>query len=379
MKPNALPLLELFNRLRDHGLPLGIDEYTAVLRALQAGFGVGDRQALAQLCCTLWVKSEREARLFHRLFEQMLAQPVAHSHEPTVSEAPQPESEMPTGPLSEAPVPETPKRDAADTVAPQTPSDLGAEIDEPVQVVQSIRRSTRDDLELELGRPRFSLLTEYFPVTRRQMKQSWRHLRRPVREGPPEELDVMATVEKLAREGMLLEPVLVPRRANRAELVLLIDQDGSMVPFHALSRQLVGTARRGGRLGQAGVYYFHDYPDDYLYRDPARTEARSMVDVLLSIGEQAGVLVISDAGAARGHYDEERVARTRLFLQQLKEYVRRYAWLNPLPNHRWSGTTAGEIARWVPMFEMSHRGLGAAISALQGRYVYGEKMCSWMI
>jgi uncharacterized protein with von Willebrand factor type A (vWA) domain len=32
-------------------------------------------------------------------------------------------------------------------------------------------------------------LTDYFPVTRRQMKQSWRYLRRPVREGPLEELD----------------------------------------------------------------------------------------------------------------------------------------------------------------------------------------------
>jgi uncharacterized protein with von Willebrand factor type A (vWA) domain len=222
-------------------------------------------------------------------------------------------------------------------------------------------------------------MTEYFPVTRRQMKQSWRYLRRPAREGPPEELDVRATIEKIGRDGILLEPVLVPLRSNRAELVLLMDQDGSMVPFHALLRQLITTARRGGRLGQADVYYFHDYPDSYLYCDPARLEAQPIPDVLAVIGERAAVLIISDAGAARGNFDSERVERTEGFIQQLKQSVRLYAWLNPMPNTRWPGTTAGEIARLVPMFEMNRRGLDAAISALRGRYIYWEKMYPWMI
>lgn len=376
MNPDELPLLELFSRLREHGLPLGVEEYMTVLRALRAGFGVGDRRALEQLCCTVWVKSEEEARLFHRLFEQMLRQPVAPPREPSLPEPLQPPPETPAAPSPEAwdtevaqPIPLPP--------AQRTPPSLRLDMDEPAQIVQAVRRSTRDDLEI--GRPRFSLLTEYFPVTRRQMKQSWRHLRRPVREGPPEELDVIATIEKIGREGILLEPVMVPRRSNRAELVLLIDQDGSMVPFHALSRQLAETARRGGRLGQAGVYYFHDYPEGYLYRDPARLEAQPIPDALAAIGERATVLIVSDAGAARGNFDPERLEQTRAFVQQLKQSVRRYAWLNPMPNNRWPGTTAGEIARLVPMFEMSRRGLDAAVSALQGRYVYWEKMYPWMM
>jgi len=371
VNPDALPLLELFNSLREHGLPLGVEEYMAVLCALQAGFGVGDRRALEQLCCAVWIKAEEEARLFHRLFEQMLAQPVTRPDEPSMPELPQPPPETPAGPL-----PETPRPVPSPTAPTPRPS-LTLEMDEPAQVVQAIRRRARDDFEMK--RPRFSLLTEYFPVTRRQMKQSWRHLRRPVREGPAEELDVTATIERIARQGILLEPVLVPRRSNRAELVLLIDQDGSMVPFHALSRQLVETARRGGRLRRAGVYYFHDYPDGYMYRDSTRLEAQLIPDVLAAIGERAAVLVVSDAGAARGHFDSERLERTRTFIQQLTQYVRRHAWLNPMPNDRWPGTTAGEIALLVPMFEMSRRGLDAAISALRGLYVYGEKMYPWMM
>lgn len=377
MNPDELPLLDLFNRLRrEHCLPLGVEEYMAVLRALQAGFGVEDRRALEQLCCTVWIKSEEEARLFHRLFEQMLAQPVIRPEEPSPPKSTQPTLETPAAPPPEAPASET-LPPASTQTAPARLHTLTLEMNEPTQVVQAIRRSAREDLEM--GRPRFSLLTEYFPVTRRQMKQSWRHLRRPVREGPPEELDVITTIEKIGREGILLEPVMVPRRSNRAELALLVDQDGSMVPFHALSRQLAETARRGGRLGQAGVYYFHDYPHGYLYRDPARLEAQPVPDALAAIGERAAVLIVSDAGAARGNFDLERVERTRTFIQQLKQSVRRYAWLNPMPNTRWPGTTAGEIARLVPMFEMSRRGLDAAISALQGRYVYWEKMYPWMM
>jgi uncharacterized protein with von Willebrand factor type A (vWA) domain len=377
MTPDELPLLDLFNRLRDHGLPLGVEEYTSVLCAIRAGFGVESRHAMAQLCCTVWTKSQEDTRLFHRLFDQMLAQPVTPRQESLSSEPSQPLPEtMSDTSLPEKTTPEIPSLTPASTSPPPLPT-LTMEMDEPVQVVQAVRRGGYDDWQM--GRPHFSLLTDYFPVTRRQMKQSWRHLRRPVREGPLEELDVRATVEKAGRQGMLLEPVLVPRRSNRAELVLLIDQDGSMAPFHSLSRQLSETIQRGGRLRQVEVYYFHDYPDMYLYRDAARLEARHISEVLTAISEQAAVLILSDAGAARGNFDPERVERTRVFIEQLRQSIRYYAWLNPMPNQRWPDTTAGEVARLVPMFELSRSGLDAAITALRGQYVYWEKMYLWMI
>ncbi|NEO64467.1 MAG: CoxE, partial [Moorea sp. SIO4G2] len=68
MKVNDLPLMELFEKLQDAGLPLGIGEYEALLRALQAGFGIPDREALARLCCILWVKSQEEKQIFDKYF-----------------------------------------------------------------------------------------------------------------------------------------------------------------------------------------------------------------------------------------------------------------------------------------------------------------------
>lgn len=375
MKPDEMPLLDIFNSLRQqHGLPLGVDEYLVVLRSLQAGFGVSSRQELEQLCCTLWAKSNDEIRLIRRLFEQMWKQVSDRPSDATSSLSPSPLLEKPEANLPETPLPQPPDDETPEL---EEPPSLTLEMDEPVQVVQAVRRSGRDDRELK--RPLYSLLTEYFPVSRRQMKQSWRYLRRPVREGAATELDVEATVQKMGREGILLEPVLVPRRSNRTDLVLLIDQEGSMVPFHALSRQLVETAQRGGRLRQTRVFYFHDYADEYLYRHPALLDAQPIDEVLAEVGEQAVVLIVSDAGAARGNFDPERVKLTQEWIELMQQSMRYTAWLNPMPNDSWLHTTAQEIASFVPMFEMSRLGMNAAISVLRGRYVAWEKMYSWLM
>ena len=79
------------------------------------------------------------------------------------------------------------------------------------------------------------------------------------------------------------------------------------------------------------------------------------------------MFIFSDAGAARGGYSEERYELTKEFLAQLKQRLRYIAWLNPMPRSRWLGTTAGEIARLVPMFEVSRLGLQDAIGVLRGR------------
>ncbi|NJM74084.1 MAG: hypothetical protein HC862_30570 [Scytonema sp. RU_4_4] len=73
MDVNELPLQELFTRLREAGLPLGIDEYQLVLQAMQAGYGMTDKGALKRLCQTLWVKSAEEKRLFEYQFERVMS------------------------------------------------------------------------------------------------------------------------------------------------------------------------------------------------------------------------------------------------------------------------------------------------------------------
>jgi hypothetical protein len=65
-------LLELFTCLREAGLPLGIAEYHLLLESINGGFGSRDRDNLAQLCRTLWVKSPREEQIFQNYFDQII-------------------------------------------------------------------------------------------------------------------------------------------------------------------------------------------------------------------------------------------------------------------------------------------------------------------
>lgn len=476
MNPD-LPLLDLFNRLREAGVPLGIADYQAVLRSLQGGFGIENREALARLCKTVWVRSLDEQRLFDFYFEQLFQEPTPTPLDES-SLSPTHPAKLPPNPkirrltqrlalavisgflwlgLSEAMLPPhspyklsnllsrlfqpqtvTPSSPPSPTLSPSAspapspiptpspPSDrppseqypwlryfiivLGvippiwvvilvlqlnaalkqqrnqrshqpdrqpqtpptplapqvlADLQDEIQAAQAVRETISHDESIS---SRFLLSSDYLPVTQRQMKQCWRHLRRMVRQGIPTELDVDATVYQIGRQGVLLSPVLLPRRVNRTELLLLIDQDGSMVPFHSLSARLVETAIRGGRLGGAGVYYFHNAPSEHLYHDPLHQEAEAIQDVMGQLHpDRTVVLIFSDAGAARGSYSPERIELINEFLERLRHHVRRAVWLNPMPRSRWVNTTAAAIAQRIPMFEATREGMDSAIDGLRGR------------
>ena len=211
------------------------------------------------------------------------------------------------------------------------------------------------------------LTTDYFPFTPRQMKQTWRYWRCLIRSGIPRELDIEATVRAVSRQGFLLQPVLLPRLINRTQLLLLMDFEGSMIPFHGLCHQLAKTALEGGGLHQTMVYYFHNCPQGYLYKEPSCWQGIEIQTVLRQLQPQyAGVLIVSDGGAIRGNLNRQRSQATQKFLTQLRQYVRKISWLNPLPPKRWHQTTAMEIARQVPMFELNRQGLEGAIGVLRG-------------
>lgn len=349
MPAGALPFYGLFERLRSAGLPIGPSDYAALLRMLADGHGLPDEAALLRLIRMLWTKSPAEAELLRYHFDQYL---------PKIATA---------APLAEPPVPPLvppadDKKPLSDTAGGGAPR-LAPAPSMPAHM-ETVPAFRIEDLPAR----RLIAPGEFYPVTARQMQQSWRHFRRPVRQGPAVELDLRATIAQIGREGMFRDVVLMPRRVNRAELVLLLDRNGSMVPFHGLLDRLTETAARGGRLGRLSVYYFHDCPIQRLYCDPALFEGEKLARVLEKLGgAHCAILIVSDAGAARARYQTSRVAATSAFLQTCRRRVPRVAWLNPVPCERWSGTSAGAIAKQVAMYPLDRPGLDAAIDYLRGR------------
>lgn len=340
-------LLRVFNRLRQSGFSLGVSEYLAALEAVEGEWGV-TQEELKKVLRLLWSHSRTEQNEFDLIWESVTSDTSkADSQQLPSKPAPEPPPERTEEPLlSTSP-------DQTDTVQPQLAPELA-----PLPIRAPFTSTETDNT---------AALQTYWPVSHRSMVYIWRYLRRPVPDGPKDILDVKATVEQAVRQGFFLAPVYRRRESNHAHLLLLIDQDGSMTPFHRFTRDLVETAQYESTIEQVDVCYFHNLPAKSVYRDFYLTDPVSLKQVLAGGDSDTSVLVVSDAGAARGYRRLERIRATTEFLFQLKQHTNLIAWLNPMPQERWVSTSAQIIAHLVPMYQMDNDGLSNAIDIVRGQ------------
>lgn len=374
-------LHDLVIRLRRRGLPIGVDDCAALRTVLSTGHGLRSPDELRALCVTLWAKSRRDAELI-----------VSTLHLVDVPEWP---VEGGAAPVTDGPPVAFPAPESAVELPPPA---ADAEMPEALTITAPTR------LGDGLGPPRsgrsapFLMLQPQYPLSQREVAQVWRRLRLPVRQGPPTELDVDATVVRYASTGVAMPPVLAPRRVNAARLLLLVDLNGSMTPFHGLVEHVLRAIVRAARLDEITIAYFHnspgrspdrsplaDLPDPLgaeldpvldritplpggrVYRNPDLTGSRPLPALLADTTPGSSVAVISDAGAMRGSFAITRLYDAVAFALAVAARRAHLAWLNPLARGRWAGTTAGQLARHVPMFPLDRDGMYAAVDVLRGR------------
>jgi uncharacterized protein with von Willebrand factor type A (vWA) domain len=207
-----------------------------------------------------------------------------------------------------------------------------------------------------------------------------------------------------SRRGIASAPVLVPPRRNTVRLLLLIDRQGSMAPFHAFVDEVCGALLGAARLGRVSAYYFHDVPAEgaalelladlgpglfptldrvlrdvpplskgVLYRDPQLLSQVQVAAALRDDAPEASVVVLGDAGAARRRRDTRRLLDAVAFFKAVRTVTARYVWLNPLPPTYWEGNIAAQLARHIPMFPLTREGLDRAVEVLRGQ-VYSLEM-----
>jgi hypothetical protein len=386
VKQPKLPafLWELFQKLRRRGFPLTPDDYEALRQSLQAGFGWSSKEALRDLCNSLWAKSRQEQEILTALFNQL-----APKNEDWQLSSVQAEKDF----------------DATNSSKKEQHQDI-PEFQEREEIVTESRRglppiSLKD---VQLSERRFIFVPQ-FPLTYREVAQAWRRLRRPVRVGPPTELDVESTIARRCQQGVAASVVLRPRRRNVARLLLLVDRQGSMTAFHRFCQEVCRAIQQAGRLEETAIYYFHNVPaegadeqvlellsDDklfpvldeilpqitplktgYLYEDPDLLSPIGLEEVLQKYASDAFVVMISDAGAVRKFYNVVRLLDTISFIKALRAYTLNYVWLNPLPKSYWKDNTAAQIARHVPMFPLNREGIQQAVNVLRGHQYIIEK------
>jgi uncharacterized protein len=350
-------VLRLFRRLREDKFQLGVNEYLAALDAIDGGFGANDQEDLRQMLCMLWCHSPDEQNRFDSIFKTIdkESKPIEVMDRPD-RPVERPETHSPSSTSNSLP--------SADKVEPLLP--------EKTSEPEFSTLPWRSPFQPVDGEDLPELYT-YHPLSRRSMSYGWRFLSRSVADGVEDVLDVSATVEKTAKQGFFLAPVYRRRMVNRAKVLLLVDQGGSMTPLHRFTRDFVETAQMPGVFPEEGVQvgYFHNFPTEYMYRDERLTLPCETVGLLAECDAETSVLIVSDAGASRGYRRMERIRKTTDFLVKLKRQSNLICWLNPMPIERWQGSSAEVIAYLVQMEQMNADGLGNAIDLVTGRSVDG--------
>ena len=229
---------------------------------------------------------------------------------------------------------------------------------------------------LRRHRRHYIFSNDYLPIPSRQMAKVWRYLEFELPDRDSDEIDITATVKRTARHGFFSDAVYHPRMRNKANsLVLLADRGGSMVPFHALTDELVRTARTDGGHEQARLFYFRNLPVGHL-TEPGRSLERLQLALDAFLREIAvdrtAVLLVSDGGAARGRFNARRIHDTWQFLERLRRHAAAVAWLNPMPRERWVGSSAAHIAQRIPMYPVlgaGYLGFDKAVKVLRGQHL----------
>ncbi|PAX51499.1 VWA containing CoxE family protein [Brunnivagina elsteri] len=360
-------LTRIFYRLRRESFNLGVSEYLAALDAIENtdlwGNSVDDlkqdnlkQDNLKQLIRLLWCSSLVEQNRLEMIWESIIATatPKEETKTSSITE---------TGIETEESFSEEDKQiqleqenkldNKRETVRQQQKQEFAPQ---PVQAPFTPTELV-GDIEFQ----------NYWQLSRRYMVYSWRYLRFPVADGAEDVLDVSATVEQVAKQGFFLKPVYQRRESNHAHLLLLIDQEGSMAPFHRFTRDLVETAKDEGGIQRVDVGYFHNIPANSVYQDSHLTEPVVLEDLLASCDSETRVLIVSDGGAARGYRRMERVRAITDVIFDIKQHTSLIAWLNPMPKERWSNSSAQILSYIVPMYQMNQEGFSQAINTVQGQ------------
>ncbi|BAB75191.1 alr3492 [Nostoc sp. PCC 7120 = FACHB-418] len=336
-------LLDLFQELRQAGMALTPEQYELLQIAVEKGYGLAGWEDLKRLCRLLWVKpcANYDINIFNRVFNSYLQQHRAKTlinPEPeTLAESPEKTSNSPDStpsvvePLSN--LPQIPPRNFEKPLSLQP---------DKVETPSAIKGSSTPP-KLKFEQSNFVLNPQDFPINLQDVQRIWRLLKKPVRLGWEDELDIEATVERIEREGFLTDVEMRPRMTRQAELLLLIDDNSAMIPFF-LAFEPWMQAIKEARITPARIYRFTSYPDEYLYEWERPTLAHPLINILPKLHRHRTIaLIFSDAGAATITYNQDRIDGISKFLIALSPCVRQFIWLNPLPHQRWEYTSAWGI------------------------------------
>lgn len=215
----------------------------------------------------------------------------------------------------------------------------------------------------------------------RQFQMAFRKLRQYSSrvEGEKTELDIDSTIDETCENAGMLKIVYDKPRKNTVKLLLLIDSDGSMLPYSRLCNRLFQAVSKSNHFKDLKVYYFHNCIYDHLYTTPycRRGDWIETDWILRNLDSEYKVIFVGDAAMAPselfrrggnsyiGLWNEEP---GMMWLNKFKRRYKKLIWLNPIEKEAWpwayGAQTIEAVGGVFPMFELTLDGLDAGIKKL---------------
>jgi uncharacterized protein with von Willebrand factor type A (vWA) domain len=390
--------LPFFLELKAARVPVSLREYLSLLEGMQAGLVDYDVEGFYYLARTVLVKDERHIDRFDRVFAHVFRGVEAVSGEAPLDVADLPEDWLRR--LAEKHLSEEEKRlvqslggfealmetlkkrleeqkgrhqGGSKWIGTAGTSPFGAYGYNPegVRIGQDESRHRRAVKVWD--RREFRNLDDTVELGTRNIKVALKRLRRWVREGAQEELDLPGTIHATAEHGYL-DVRTRPERRNAVKLLMFFDVGGSMDDHVRVVEELFSAAR--AELRQLEYFYFHNCLYEGLWRDNRRrrAEVTPTWEVLNKYGPDYKVIFVGDAsmspseilwpGGSAEHWNPEPGAT---WLSRVTAQWPDAVWLNPVPVAHWGYTQSIAMIREAlggRMYPLTLEGLDTAVRAL---------------
>ena len=215
-------------------------------------------------------------------------------------------------------------------------------------------------------------------IDTRRIKIALKRLRRLDEIGKRDELDLPKTIHETGRNGGDIELIFNKRKKNDIKILLLMDVGGTMDIYIHQVNLLFSAANNISHWKDFKYYYFHNCIYNYLYDNAERNvdEAIEFEELLKKYDESYRVIIVGDQTMHRSEivnphgalYDDVSSKKSGLYYinEIANHYKRNVIWLNPEPvRYDWMSWTKMKIARLIPTFHLTIKGLEQAMDYLR--------------
>ena len=220
----------------------------------------------------------------------------------------------------------------------------------------------------------FKNLDDSIELGTRNIKIALRRLRKFVRESHNEEFDLDGTIKSTAKNAGLLDIKMVPEKANAVKVIVLFDVGGSMDPHVKICEELFSACKT--EFKNLEYFYFHNFIYETVWKDNSRrhNERIETTELFQKYSQDYKIIFIGDAtmapyeitnaGGSIEHWNEEPGS---VWMKKFFANYEKLIWLNPVPEDHWDYSSSIELSRALiddQMYPLTLKGLEDGMSFL---------------